>query len=447
MKENYPLIEIHYNEECKSEKNDSNIQINDYKLERTNQISINHGEQHYSTSLTYEEIIKAKENGFILLGKTGVGKTSLLNIIYGKDIGKVGHTSLSETKNSKYYCIKEKVDNKFIYYCIIDSPGLCDTQGNEADELQKKAVMKLISEEYIKIKGLLFLSNFQSERLDATEQYTLIDYIKMFPLKDFWKRLIFIFTHYYADPNSFTEEEKKANNNIYQSQILHNLMLNVKNICEPIQYNDLNLKYINIYNRRLNEEKIKNNLEIRKEITAEIFKYTKLNPMFNKLQVFNFENYEIEKNDKYLYNCDLYLYLDSNEKIIHQEFHINNRIPKDLGIDKEQKVKLNIEDCIVNEDGTLVKRNTKKEGFQEIFYNYKGIIGGSITILSLIGAVCSLIIFPPILPVPLFSMSGGAFLWNKNRVEKKNDEKKKEEVMVNEKINEIIKNELKKFNE
>ena len=29
--------------------------------------------------LTDEEKLKAKENGFILLGKTGVGKTSLLN--------------------------------------------------------------------------------------------------------------------------------------------------------------------------------------------------------------------------------------------------------------------------------------------------------------------------------------------------------------------------------
>ena len=33
--------------------------------------------------LTDEEILKCKENGFILIGKTGIGKTSLLNIIFG----------------------------------------------------------------------------------------------------------------------------------------------------------------------------------------------------------------------------------------------------------------------------------------------------------------------------------------------------------------------------
>ena len=58
--------------------------------------------------LTDEEKLKAKENGFILLGKTGVGKTSLLNVICANNVGKVGYSSQSETKTSNYYCIKEK---------------------------------------------------------------------------------------------------------------------------------------------------------------------------------------------------------------------------------------------------------------------------------------------------------------------------------------------------
>lgn len=74
------------------------IKIDNYKLERINQISIINENKNNPNYLTKEEIIKAKENSFILLGKTGVGKTSLLNIIYGEEIGKVGHTTLSETK-------------------------------------------------------------------------------------------------------------------------------------------------------------------------------------------------------------------------------------------------------------------------------------------------------------------------------------------------------------
>ena len=437
------------NEDIQISKNEMknnicNIQEDDDKLKKFNQNSISNEEKTNPNLLTKEEVIKAKENSFILLGKTGVGKTSLLNVIFGKDIGKVGHTTLSETKEPNYYCLKEKINDENIYFCIIDTPGLYDTRGFEVDEIQKKEIMTLISNENIKIKGLLFLSNFQSERLDASEQTTLIEYIKMFPLKDFWKRIIFVFTHYFGDPNSYSKEEIKENNNIYQSQIFHNLMIKVKDVCTPIQFEKLNLKYINIYNRKLNEQKIKNNLEIRKEIISEIIKYIKLNPMFNKLQIFNFKNYEIEKNDKFLYNCDLYLYLDSNDKIIHQEFHIKERIPKNLSKDKEQIVNLNIEDCIVNEEGKIIKRTTKKEGFEELIKNYQGTIGGSITIISIVGIISG-VFLTPLLPISILSAAGGLFLWNKDRIEKEENKKKTEEIMINEKIIDLIRNELNKF--
>ena len=427
--------------------NNYDIKPNYFQQEKNNKISIDIKEENNHFGLKQEEIIKAKENSFILLGKTGVGKSSLLNIIYGKDIAKIGHTTLSETKNSKYYCIKEKINEEIFYFCVIDTPGLYDTRGVEADSKQKNEIISLISRENIKLKGLLFLSNFQSERLDASEQYTLIDYIKMFPLKDFWKRIIFVFTHNFGDPNGYSKEEIKENNNIYRAEILHNIMLKVKDICEPIQYQKLNLRYVNIINRNLKEEKIKNNLQIRKEIVGEIIRYTKLKPMFNKVQIFNFENYEIEKGDKYLYNCDLYIYLDSENKIIHQEFHIKDRILKNSGKNGEQKVKLNIEDCDVNEEGNLIKRTTKKEGIKEIFDNYQGEIGGGLTIISLIAVVCSGFFFTFGIPVSLLSMAGGVFLWNKNRVNKEEDKKRIEKKLFKEKIIELIKNELKKFNQ
>lgn len=423
-----------------------NLQINNIHPQIRNQIRINEEEPNNYYALTKEEIIKAKENSFILLGKTGVGKTSLLNVLYNKDIGKVGHTSLSETKDSKYYCIKEKIGNKIEYFCIIDTPGLFDTGGKEEDVRQKKEIMQLISNENIKVKGLLFLSNFQSERFDASEQSTMIDYNKIFPLKNFWKRIIFIFTHYYGDPNSYSKEEIKENNNIYKAEIFKKLMIKVKNVSTPIQFKDLNCKYVNLYTRKLNEQRVKSNLKVRKEILAEIIKYTKLNPMFSKLQIFNFENYEMEQNDRFLYNCDLYIYLDSNDKIIHQEFHILKRIPKNSGIlNKEQRVQLNIEDCEIDEEGNLIKRTTKKEGINEIFQNYKGEIGGGLTILSLIGTVVSGIFFPPILPVSMASLVGGAFLWNQNRVEKEEVRRRTEQIMVNHKILELVKDELNKL--
>ena len=96
-----------------------------------------------NTMLSDKEILKSKENGFILIGKTGVGKTSLLNIIFGKTIGKVGYTSKSETKLSNYYCIKENIQGEIVYFCIVDTPGLYDCDGLDADKEQKVEIIKL----------------------------------------------------------------------------------------------------------------------------------------------------------------------------------------------------------------------------------------------------------------------------------------------------------------
>ena len=42
-------------------------------------------------------------------------------------------------------------------------------------------------------------------------------------------------------------------------------------------------------------------------------------------------------------------------------------------------------------------------------------------------------------------MAGGTFLYYKNSVDKEEDRRKTEEIIINEKINELILNELKKF--
>lgn len=166
--------------------------------------------------------------------------------------------------------------------------------------------------------------------------------------------------------------------------------------------------------------------------------------MFSKLQIFNFEKYEIQKNDNYVYDCDFYLYLDANDKVVHQEFNIINKYPKNKEFQKDQKVKLNIEECKMNEKGILVKKTTKKEGLEEIFKNYKGHIGGGITVLSLIGVICSSIFWlTPLIPISALSMAGGFYLWNNDRVENDKKRKKTEDIMLNEKIEELIRKEFK----
>jgi len=393
-------------------------------------------------NLNDEEILKCKENSFILIGKTGVGKTALLNVIYGEEIGKVGHTSKSETKDSNYYCIKEKIENEFIYFCIIDTPGLYDTNGLDADINQKKNIMKLISKENLKIKGLLFLSNFQNERFDASEQQSLLEYNALFPLKEFWKRIILVFTHYYGDPDGDSKEEILERSNVCLTNIIKRIMLKVDEVSDPINYKDINRQYVNIYSKIKNEKQAKMNDSIRKELILSMSQYLKLTPMFNQLQIFNFEKYEIDLNDEYLYDCDLTIYLDSNNKIINQKLNIREKYRK-LDYDKNgQKITFNSQKCIIDENGHLKIINEKKEGIENIFPDFKSKIGGAVTVCSFIGLLFS-ISFPVTFPICLITLAGGVITLKISRDQKNKIEQEKiEEIIENQKINEIIKNEL-----
>jgi len=291
-----------------------------------------------NNNLSEEEILKCKENYFILLGKTGVWKTSLLNIIFGEDVWKVGYSSISETKESKFYCIKEKSKDGFKYFCILDTPGLYDTNGIDADITQKNDILNLISKEKIKIKAILFLFNLLNERFDFSEQNTLIEYNGIFRMKDFWRRIILIFTHYYGDPEGDTKEEIEESSLECFIQIMKRIMEKIKNVSDPVEFQDLNRKYINIYSKAKNDKQIKSNLSIRNNLLLEIYKYIEYSPMFSKLKIFNFEKYEIEKEDDFIYACILIIYLDAKDNIINKDFNILKKYLNNKFYKKEQRI-------------------------------------------------------------------------------------------------------------
>ena len=396
--------------------------------------------------LTEKELLKCKENGFILLGKTGVGKTSLLNILVNNEVGKVGHSSKSETKVSNFYCYKEIINNELIYYCIIDTPGLYDTNGVEADINQKKDIQNLIAKEKIKIKGILFLSNFQNERFDFSEQKTLIEYNALFPMKEFWKRLIIVFTHYYGDPEGDSKEEIQERSTKCFTQIIETIMEKVKNVSDPIDFNNINKKYVNIYSKAKKDKQLKNNESIRNSLINEIYEYTKLNPMFNNLQIFHFEKYEINENDEYIYDCDLIIYLDANNNVINKDFNIIKKYPKSMFTIIEPKILYNIQRCEINEQGNLIKSNMRKEGEEEIFGNIKYKLGSSVTILSFIGIICSGFFFPAIIPVCITTFIGGIVIMKKAEKEQEKDEQDKiNEIIEKNKIKEELRKEVNNY--
>lgn len=121
----------------------------------------------------------------------------------------------------------------------------------------------------------------QNERFDFSEQNTLIEYNGIFPMKDFWRRIILIFTHYYGDPEGDTKEEIEERSLECFIQIIKRIMEKIKNVFDPEEFQDLNRKYINIYSKAKNDKQIKSNLPIRNNLLLKIYKYIKYSPMFS----------------------------------------------------------------------------------------------------------------------------------------------------------------------
>ncbi len=152
----------------------------------------------------------------------------------------------------------------------------------------------------------------------------------------------------------------------------------------------MNRKYYNTYSKIKNNKQKESNDKNRNEVIYEISNFVKLKPMFSKLEIFNFKKYIIDVNDNYLYDCNLILYLDSSDNIIHQQFEVIKKYPKNESNVNNNNIELIIENCEIME-GKIVKKNTKKEGLKEIFKYKEGLVGGVITVGSIVACIFHLV--------------------------------------------------------
>ena len=247
--------------------------------------------------LNDDEKNESKQNGFIIAGKAGTGKTTLLNAVFGKEVGIAKVSAKCVTKESKVYYYKLE-NGKCI--SLIDTPGLADDEKNfgqeRIDDIHLEGIAKVISQENIHIKGILFLVNFQNERFDSTEQDALLNYNKTFPLKRFWKSLIVIYTHYYGDEDGESKEEIKELRDETNSEIFSKLMEKVKNVSDVIEYKDLKIRYFNLASKPKTEKQKLNNIKYRDELEILLDELSKDEPLFRRVEVNHIENYKLEEN-------------------------------------------------------------------------------------------------------------------------------------------------------
>ena len=275
--------------------------------------------------LSEKEKEEARQNGFILVGKTGNGKTTLLNAIFNKEVGISSDSAESVTKESKVYFYK-LTNGKVV--TLIDTPGLGDadkTINKDIDDKHLQGITKVISDEKIHIKGILFLVNFQKPRFDFDEQDALLNYNRIFPLKNFWQNLIVIYTHFYSDPNEDDDEEemikKRSESN---GKIFERLMEKVKDVSDVISYDDLKKKYFNSYSAPNNNKKRKINDKNREELELIFDELIKSGPLFHKVEIKHLTNHKWKDEDgkEYIGEVEIIGFFDFNEAPLTERMNI-----------------------------------------------------------------------------------------------------------------------------
>ena len=341
--------------------------------------------------LTEEEKQSARENGFVISGKTGAGKTTLLNAIFGKEVGKAERSLKSVTQHSTVYYYKLE-NGKCI--TLVDTPGLSDAnkiENKEIDNIHLDGITKVISEQNIHIKGILFLVNFQNERFDADEQEALLKYNEVFPLKKFWQNLIVIFTHHFADPDGDDEEEMKSNRDKSNGEIFCKIMDKVKNVSDVIDYKGLKIKYFNSYSPEKNEKQKKKNVKVRDELEIVLDNLIQSEPLFSRVEIVHSKNYKM-KDEKtgqlYLAEVQIIGYFDLNDRPLKENVKVLTKTPISESEVKSlppEEVEVSVCKGAKDEQGDLIHKT--KKGDETTSYYYKNYMKEGARIGSIAGII------------------------------------------------------------
>ena len=272
-------------------------------------------------NFTESEKEEARKNSFILIGITGKGKSQIIKYLTGDKNAKVSVGMKSCTPySSLFYGELQEDGNKKLLFCLIDTAGLCDSDGSYKDKENYNNIRNTLIDNKCEIKGIFVVENFQDERMDGEKRKVIQSASDLFPLKNFWKYVTFIFTHYY-DQGKYRKKEKiKLSKEPELLESVKTIMNEVKkriNSIDIIDPHEIKKLYINIDNdvieNKIDPEEMKFALEELEEIKnilhEEILRRIKMDPLYDEVKDGGEEKFIIrqEASDFYynIYECQV----------------------------------------------------------------------------------------------------------------------------------------------
>jgi len=252
------------------------------------------------------------DNCFLLLGRTGVGKSTLTKILSEDESIIIGDSLNSQTQETN--CYNCQIDD--FKYCLIDTPGYDDSTGK--DEKNYGDIKKFMTSNSHKIKGIVLLFSFQDTRFGESHMKGLQKIVSLIPLKNFWEYVTIIFTRTFngGDEEELNEEkEEKLKNYKGTFEVIISAFNKAKNIDE-VPFEKIKKVFIDLKVKKTK----KNQLD---SITSIFKKNAKLEPLYHDVKIS--EKYEeaFLLKDKVLKNGELiklkikiYQYVNQKGKII-----------------------------------------------------------------------------------------------------------------------------------
>ena len=223
----------------------------------------------------------------LLLGKTGVGKSTFANFIlkYDHDVFEKSGSGNSCTKDIQSMIGNQGTISSEIL--IIDSPGIFDSEKTN-EEILKNIIIKLKQNFADGLNCILMLFNGTDPRFDEYTEKQIQLYLKIFPIKNFWSHISLVFTKCYEYfPQQIYDKMKEERINgflsIFKEKV--NIITEKFNQNSLIEYNNLSDEEKDVISR---PEEISTCLEIKSFFvdTADViapYTYQRTNAEINKL--------------------------------------------------------------------------------------------------------------------------------------------------------------------